>query len=192
MVGKKSSTFWIIASTVLSTIIAIESLIRDLKDTHRHVRAKWSGGGEAVECGRWSEKSSLFWIIVSVSLFITTIESDSRAGEWQDCFRLVPGGGSSVCYQPRAKWSAFFEMDKRISATGEGGRWGACVGQSSSQLVSESSWERGGSLPPKTSSKIAQVTSPSSRHPSRHPTRHQSYDSVKWTLPSFFFAMVTL
>ena len=122
---------WIIVSVSLFiTIIESDNRAgewRDLKDTHRHVRAKWSGGGEAVECGRWSEKSSLFWIIVSVSLFITTIESDSRAGEWRDLkdnhrldpsdyFRLTSSGGSSVFHHPRAKWSGGGE-------TVEFGRW---------------------------------------------------------------------
>ena len=98
---------WIIASVSLFIIIIKSDNRagewRDLKDNYRldpsvhfrltssggssvfhHPRAKWSGGGEAVECGRWSEKSSLFWIIASISLSITIIESDNRAGEWRD------------------------------------------------------------------------------------------------------------
>ena len=116
--SRKSSVIWIIVSTSLFTIIVIESEWRDLKDNYRldpsvnfrltsrggssvfhHPRAKWSGGGEVVEFGRWSGKSSALWIIVLTTLsniivFGSVFEMER---EYQ---RRVKGGAGGFCGVP--------------------------------------------------------------------------------------------
>ena len=71
---------------------------RDLKDNLRRMRAKWSGGGETVEFGRWSGESSSLWIIVLITL-------------------------SSIIV-----FGSVVRDGKRISAMGKGGRWGVLRG----------------------------------------------------------------
>ena len=84
------------------------------------------------------------------------------------------------------RWKRFRD-GKRMSASrvGEAER-GFCGVQTGSSASFRAGWGEG-----KFSRPAAEVTSLPSRHPSRHPTRHQSHESVKWTSPSFFLAMVT-
>ena len=137
-----------------------------------------------MECEQGSGRHRLLWTVVSVSLFITIIESDNRVGEW----RKVKDNHRRVIRE-KETIQIVTEMERGYQR-----RTGGFTGsRPDPQLAPGQAGVRGSSSAPQNQQQDRlQVTSPPSCHPNRHPTRHQSHDSVKWTLPSFFFAMVTL